>query len=101
MAKLNRMQVEHVVKLARLQISSKELSTFQEQLSEITSYVGKIGEIPITKHQISNKLQIINSKVKITRKDGARAECLTQEEATGNAKNVHNGLFVVPAIFEE
>lgn len=100
--KLGKSDIEHVARLARLPVSSKELSTFQEQLSEITSYVGKIGEIPITKHQISNKLQIRNLKLQTVRKDEVDARrCLTQEEAVSNTKNVHNGMFVVPAIFEE
>ena len=98
MAKLGRVGVEHVARLAKLPISSKELSSFQEQLSEITEYVGRIAELK-TKN-LKRKTTIKN--LKVSRKDERDAkECLTQEEAVSNTKNVHNGLFVVPAIFKE
>lgn len=97
MAKLDRVQVEHVAKLAKLPISSKELSTFQEQLTKIVEYVGKIAELKTE----NSKLKTKTKNLKTSREDKVKGECLTQEEATGGAKNVHNGLFVVPAIFEE
>lgn len=97
MAKLDRKQVEHVAKLAKLSISSGELPKFGGQLGKIVEYVGKIAELKTQKSKVKTTTQ--NSKV--SREDGAKRECLAQEEATGNTKNKHNGLFVVPAIFEE
>mgnify|MGYP001575594361 CR=1 FL=1 len=100
MGKLDRVEVEHVAGLAKIPLSSKELSTFQGQLGEITEYVGKIGKIPITKHQIPNELKIQNTKLQTGREDKTGTErCLTQEEAVSNAKNKYNGLFAAEAVF--
>ncbi len=105
MAKLDRTQIEHVAKLAKLPISSNELSTFQGQLSEITEYVSKISnfQFPISNREAtSSAYEIPISNFQTGREDKMDTKrCLTQEEATGNAKNKHNGLFMVDAIFKE
>lgn len=99
MAKLDRMQVEHVAKLAKIPVSSGELSKFGGQLGKIVEYVGQISK---SKPQNPKQFQISKSKTKELRKDEIDGkQCLTQEEATTNAKNVHNGLFVAEAVFED
>lgn len=95
--KLTASQVEHVAELANLPITTSETSQFQKQLSEVVEYVGKIAKL---KTQIAKRER--KSVGKKAREDVIEAEnCLTQEEAISNAKNVHNGLFVAPAVFGE
>lgn len=97
---LTKQQVEYVAKLANLPLTTSEIETFQEQLSEVVEYIEKISKI---KYQMSN----IKEKPKAdsrngNREDGADAKkCLSQEDALSGTENKHNGLFVVPAIFEE
>ncbi|MFC1625633.1 Asp-tRNA(Asn)/Glu-tRNA(Gln) amidotransferase subunit GatC [Patescibacteria group bacterium] len=45
MAKLNIKDVEHVAKLAKLSISSKEVSLYQTQLSSVIDYVKNLSEV--------------------------------------------------------
>ncbi len=88
-------QVEHVAKLANLPVTTDETSQFQKQLSEIVGYVSKIEKVH-SAQGIVHRAEDAGAG----RKDEVKGEeCLTQEEATANAKSVHNGLFVAPAVF--
>lgn len=94
---LTRQQVEHVAKLASLPLTVKETPIFQEQLSEVVEYVGKIQEVHSAQGIVHR-----GAEGKVGREDVVRLnECLTQEDALSGTENKNNGLFVVPAIFEE
>lgn len=43
--KLTMQEVEHVAKLARIELSSEEKSKFQEHLGEILTYIDQINEV--------------------------------------------------------
>lgn len=47
--KLTKAEVEHVAKLARLDLSAAEVTKFQEQLGQILDYIDKINEVDTTK----------------------------------------------------
>lgn len=47
--KLTKAEVEHVAKLARLDLSAAEVTMFQEQLGQILDYIDKINEVDTTK----------------------------------------------------
>lgn len=94
---LTKNQVEHTGRLANLPLTTSEIETFQEQLSEVVEYVGKIQEVHGAQGTVHK-----STEGKAGREDTARSdECLTQEDAVSGTENKHNGLFVVPAIFEE
>lgn len=118
--KLGKLDIEHVARLAKLPVASNELPKFSGQLGKIVEYVGQVSKSPslaersgagkilnpnqsLTRAKARNKqFQNPKSKTNAVRRDEVGGkEYLTQEEATGNAKNKHNGLFVVPAIFGE
>jgi aspartyl-tRNA(Asn)/glutamyl-tRNA(Gln) amidotransferase subunit C len=46
--KLTKAEVEHVAKLARLDLSAAEITKFQEQLGQILDYIDKINEVDTT-----------------------------------------------------
>lgn len=92
---LSRSQVEHVARLAALPLSSKEVTLYQAQLSQIVGYIGKISKAEGIEQKAEKRL------ANIARKDERDVRTLSQKDATSGGKNVHNGLFVVPAIFEE
>ncbi|MDO8503124.1 MAG: Asp-tRNA(Asn)/Glu-tRNA(Gln) amidotransferase subunit GatC [bacterium] len=95
--KLTASQVGHVARLANLPVTTDETSQFQKQLSEIVEYVGKIGEAKSEERKSKSE-----TKEQTTREDTVRIEdCLTQDEAISNARNVHNGLFVAPHVFSD
>ncbi|MFC1721741.1 Asp-tRNA(Asn)/Glu-tRNA(Gln) amidotransferase subunit GatC [Patescibacteria group bacterium] len=43
--KLTKTEVEHVAKLARIDLTDKEKKKFQEQLGEVLDYIDKINEV--------------------------------------------------------
>lgn len=49
MAKLSKTEIEHLAKLARLQLSEKEKTQYSRELSEILGYVEKIQKIKTDK----------------------------------------------------
>lgn len=92
-------QVEHVAKLANLPVTTIETSQFQKQLSEVVAYVGKISQVKFKKGKETGKEKWEGRPDKVWGDDYLIGEkCLTQEEAVLNTKNVHNGLFVAPAV---
>lgn len=95
---LTKEQVEHIAKLANLPLNTSEIQTFQEQLSEVVEYVGKIREVKGKKRKAKRELRpnALRDDVK-----GDVIACLSQEDALSGTENKHNGLFVVPAIFDE
>lgn len=97
---LTKNQVEHTARLANLPLTTSEIETFQEQLSEVVEYIQKMPNI---KYQISNIRKRQEAGLKNSaREDVTHADkCLTQEDALSGTEKKHNGLFVVPAIFEE
>lgn len=102
-AGLTKEQVEHVARLASLPISSKEVSLFQAQLSQVVEYVSKISKAEDGKQKTdAGREKTEGGLGNVGRGDEAEgARVLSQDKATSGGKNVHNGLFVVPAIFEE
>ncbi len=41
-------QVKHIAKLARLQLSERELQKYQKELSKILDYIQKLKEVKVT-----------------------------------------------------
>jgi aspartyl-tRNA(Asn)/glutamyl-tRNA(Gln) amidotransferase subunit C len=94
---ISREQVLHVAKLARLSLTEQEVEQFTKQLNDILAFAEKLNELD-TDHvePTSHVLPISN----VLREDEVRAS-LTQEEVFRNAPDHANGMFRVPAVFEE
>lgn len=89
-------QVEHVAKLANLEVTVQETQKYGRQLSEIISFVKKINNVRVS------VLKKENVSEQVLRADEPNSgNRLSQEDATKNGKKIHNGLFVVPPVFEE
>ncbi len=95
--KISKEEAEHVAKLANLPLTEAELSKFTSQLSDVIDYnMTQLSKVDISKVEpVTNITGLEN----VNRADEA-APSLKQEEATKNAKRVHNGLFEVEAILE-
>jgi aspartyl-tRNA(Asn)/glutamyl-tRNA(Gln) amidotransferase subunit C len=90
---IDREQVLHVARLARLQLGDDEVARMTGELSKILDHVEKIGEldlegVPPTSHvvEVSNAL----------REDVPRP-CLPREVALENAPATADGGFLVPS----
>ena len=96
--KTDRMQIDlqHVVKLARIELSAEEEQRIGPQLSEIIQYVEKLNELDVDKIEpTAHAIQLTN----VLREDKPQPS-LSQDDAMRNAPKYANGLFVVPKIVE-
>jgi aspartyl-tRNA(Asn)/glutamyl-tRNA(Gln) amidotransferase subunit C len=87
-------QVQHVARLARLQIDPEAMEKLASELATILTYVDKLNEVdtegvPPTSHAI----ELINA----FRDDVVHAH-LPREQALGNAPSQDEGSFVVPKV---
>ncbi len=88
--------VQHVAKLARLQLSPEEEATFTEQMNAILQYAEKLNELDTENVKpTTHVLQVSN----VMREDVVK-KSLTQEEALLNAPEEEDGHFKVPAVLE-
>jgi aspartyl-tRNA(Asn)/glutamyl-tRNA(Gln) amidotransferase subunit C len=94
--KISAKEVEHVAKLARLELSDKEQEQLTDQLSNILTYVEKLNE-PDTKgvEPTSHVLDLSN-----VMRDDVAAPSLPQEKALANAPEKAAGHYKVPKIIE-
>lgn len=86
--------VEHVARLARLQLSQEEKEKFRRQLSDVLDHARRISEVdtdevPPTSH--------VMPLVNVMREDRVR-ESLPLDEAKRNAPWAEDGGFKVPRI---
>ena len=88
--------LQHVVKLARIELSAEEEERIGTQLSEIIQYVKKLNELDVDEIEpTAHAVQLTN----VLREDQLRPS-LSQDDAMRNAPKSANGLFVVPKIVE-
>ena len=94
--KISRQEVEHVAKLARLELSEQEQEKLTDQLSNILTYVEKLNELDTGGVEpTSHVLDIRN----VMREDRG-APSLVQERALANAPDKAQGHYKVPKIIE-
>ncbi|MCL0065359.1 Asp-tRNA(Asn)/Glu-tRNA(Gln) amidotransferase subunit GatC [Dehalococcoidia bacterium] len=94
--KLDREEVEHIARLARLGLSEAETEIFQSQLSDILENFDVLQEldtddIPPTAHVIEMENVIRDDEV---------LPSLPQDEILANAPRRENGFFRVRAVLE-
>ena len=95
--RLDKQEVEHVAKLARLAVTEQEVEEFGRQLSDILNYIGKLNELDTSKVEpTSHVLNIQN----VFREDRIMPS-LSREEALAGAPETEEGFFRVPKIIEE
>jgi aspartyl-tRNA(Asn)/glutamyl-tRNA(Gln) amidotransferase subunit C len=88
--------VEHVAKLARLELSKEEQERFTGQLNAILTYAEKLNELD-TEHiqPTTHVLKLVN----VMRDDITRPS-LSIEQVMKNAPEDEDGQFRVPAVLE-
>lgn len=95
---LSPQEVLHVASLANLKLSEKEVSLFQNQLSEVLDYVGQLQSVDTAGVPETSQVTGLES---ITREDKVElTSCLTQGEAVANAPKSENGYIKVKAIMK-
>jgi aspartyl-tRNA(Asn)/glutamyl-tRNA(Gln) amidotransferase subunit C len=94
---IERKDVEHVARLARLALSEAELARMQAELSAILAYVDKLRELDVEGVEpTSHAVPLVN----VMREDEPRPG-LAREEAMANAPDPAGEFFRVPRIIED
>ena len=94
---ITRQDVEHVARLARLELSDAEIERMREQLNAILGYIDKLRELDVTNVEpTSHAVPLVN----VMREDEV-APCLPQDQMLANAPDRVGELFRVPRIIED
>ncbi len=94
---ISKEQVEHVARLARLEVSDGEKATFARQLSGILTYIDQLKGLDTTGVEPTATVLPTDN---VFREDEVRPS-LTQERALANAPDRADGFFRVPKIIED
>ena len=94
---ISKEQVEHVAKLARLEVSENEKAMFARQLSAILTYMDQLKEVDT--EGVEPTATVLPTE-NVFREDAVKPS-LTQERALANAPDQADGFFRVPKILEE
>lgn len=86
--------VEHVAKLARLELTDEEKELYTKQLGDVLQYVNQMNEVDTS--NIEPMTQVVDF-VNVMREDKVVYE-QTKEELMKNAPDEENGFFKVPKI---
>lgn len=93
---IDRKTVEHVAKLARLQLSGEELATYEKQLGAILDYIAKLEKVDVQGLEpLTNPGEISN----VFRDDVVKPS-LPRAEALRNAPDKNDDFFIVPKVVE-
>ena len=94
---ISKEQVEHVAKLARLEVREDEKSMFARQLSAILTYMDQLKEVDT--EGVEPTATVLPTE-NVFREDAVKPS-LTQERALANAPDQADGFFRVPKILED
>ncbi len=77
---ISKEEVEHIAKLARLELTEKEIEKMQKDLSEVFDYFELLKKAPKVKGDYSNILKNVGmSNLSATRKDEMKKSDLAEE----------------------
>lgn len=94
---ISQAQVEHVARLARLEVSEEEKTTFARQLSSILTHIDQLKEVETAGVEPTATVLPTDN---VFREDEMRPS-LTQERALAGAPDQADGFFRVPKILED
>src|SRR3989338_2641532 len=92
---INTDEVKHIVKLANLQVSDKELELYTKQIQDILGYVDQLEEVNVD--GVKPTYQTLDGVTNVWREDEV-GESLSQEEAVGQAKRRMDGYFMTDCV---
>jgi aspartyl-tRNA(Asn)/glutamyl-tRNA(Gln) amidotransferase subunit C len=94
---ISKEEVEHVAKLARLEITEAEKEAFSRQLSGILTFIEQLKKLNT---EGVEPTATVLEQVNVFREDKARPS-LPVDRALANAPEQSGGFFVVPKIIED
>jgi aspartyl-tRNA(Asn)/glutamyl-tRNA(Gln) amidotransferase subunit C len=94
--RIDRRQVEHIARLARLSISEEDKELFGSQLSTILEYIEKLNELDTADVEPTSHVVDLTNVMR----DDVPAPSLPPEEALENAPDRDGTFYRVPRIIE-
>jgi aspartyl-tRNA(Asn)/glutamyl-tRNA(Gln) amidotransferase subunit C len=96
-ARISLKDVEHVARLARLELSAAEKERMRKELDGILSYIDKLRALD------TSGVEPTSHAVPLTNvmRDDTEVASLPQDEMLANAPDRHGEMFRVPKIIEE
>ena len=92
----NRINIEHVAHLARVELTTAEKTQFAAQLKDMLAYVAKLGEVDVTGVEpTAHAIPLTN----VLRPDEARSS-IDPALILNNAPETARGLIIMPKIVE-
>lgn len=99
MTKLTKAGVLHVAKLAKLNLTEKEVERYSMQLSSVVDFISELSEVDTKDTEPTSQTTGLEN---IFREDMVKPEnTLTQDQAISGTDETHNGYFKVGAILSE
>ena len=107
---ITRQEVEHIARLARLDLTEAEITRFERQLSDILDYAARLGELdtrdipsdPTTIPSPSDPAAIPGGGVPCQRlRPDEPGQPLSPEQLLKNAPCVQDGQFRTPTVMED
>jgi len=97
MTKISLEQVDHVARLARLELSAADKERMRRELDGILSYIDKLRALD------TRDVEPTSHAVPVTNvmRDDVERPSLPQEDMLANAPDRHRDMFRVPKIIEE
>jgi aspartyl-tRNA(Asn)/glutamyl-tRNA(Gln) amidotransferase subunit C len=92
--KITMAEVEHVARLARLQISAEEKENLTEQMNRILLYMEKLNELNTTGVEPTSHVIDLHNAFRVD----AVKESLPREQTLENAPEANEAEFVVPRV---
>lgn len=92
-------ETKKIAALADLPLSPKQTVKFSSQLSIVLEYISKIQSLDTNGVTETSQVTGLTNVFREDIIDETRM--LTQKQALSNAKHIHNGYFMVDALFEK
>ncbi len=96
---VTRADIDHIAKLANLPISEEQSEELTNQVGGTVQYVSHLQSLPT--EDVTETSQVTGLENVFREDEIDVSRMFTQEEALSNAKNTHNGYFVVGRVLEE
>lgn len=94
---ISKEKVEHVAALARLRLTTEERDQFTIQLNQILQFAEKLNELDTDDIEPTSHVYPMSN---VLREDKVKSS-IPREQALFNAPSSQDGMFKVPAVFEE
>ena len=89
------MDVEHIARLARLELPPAEIEMFTKQLGLIIEYVDKLAELDVTGDE-----PMMHAAEGASFREDVPGEGLERKKVLGGAPSASDGFFSVPPVIE-